>query len=246
MKEIRIPFNIKVYNKSAFRVETRGNADNPPKKVRILCTDLKYDDGPSVVAAVEISEGKEIVERYFSNGYYFRDRTNYWDLVLIKPKFEDGDIIKSNRFKESVVIYRGTNYMGEILSDTFYDFNDGTINILSKNCGGFGETKDYYLATEDEKKIFFDALAKNGKRWNDEKKCIEPIKKKYNFKQDDLCLFRDTDYELWKMSLFVKQDTDGVFRMYNEGCHKQCIPFNDETKHLLNKSENAPEKYQTW
>ena len=40
MKVIRIPFSLEEYQKGGYEIETRGDEDVPPQKVRILCNDL--------------------------------------------------------------------------------------------------------------------------------------------------------------------------------------------------------------
>ena len=51
---------------------------------------------------------------------------------------------------------------------------------------------DFRHATEAEKQELLDALAKEGKRWNAEKKCIEDIPK-CKFKKGDKVLICDND-----------------------------------------------------
>lgn len=97
-----------------------------------------------------------------------------------KADFKDGDIIYqwvSDVNKSMLIILRND-----------YTFKEGEDNIPSYaivNLKGdltineiFGtfDVTEFRLATENEKTILFDALAKDGKQWDLEKKCIEPLK----------------------------------------------------------------------
>ena len=54
--------------------------------------------------------------------------------------------------------------------------------------------------------------------------------------------------DLWECGLFSNINIDAYEYKYNcigsEYCY--CIPYNDETKHLIGTSEEAPEYYRHW
>ena len=88
------------------------------------------------------------------------------------------------------------------------------------------------LATEEEKKQFFSALEKEGKRWDSDKKAIVDLKPKVELKPFDKVLVRDFGSQAWQVSLFGYKDSD--FYYCCNGCGRnQCIPYNEETAHLL-------------
>lgn len=88
------------------------------------------------------------------------------------------------------------------------------------------------LATEEEKKQFFSALEKEGKRWDSDKKAIVDLKPKVELKPFDKVLVRDFESQAWQVSLFGYKDSD--FYYCCNGCGwNQCIPYNEETAHLL-------------
>ena len=88
------------------------------------------------------------------------------------------------------------------------------------------------LATEEEKKQFFSALEKEGKRWDSDKKAIVDLKPKVELKPFDKVLVRDFGSQAWQVSLFGYKDSD--FYYCCNGCGwNQCIPYNEETTHLL-------------
>ena len=61
-------------------------------------------------------------------------------------------------------------------------------------------------------------------------------------------LVRDKHKEKWNCNFFSHISYDCVYYPYiaiNTG-YTYCIPYNDETKHLVGTSEEAPEFYKYW
>jgi hypothetical protein len=82
----------------------------------------------------------------------------------------DGEIVVNGM--DTIAIYAGTNKTGGIM--TYAALHGQRLQtVVSEE--GWGYTYDYHPATDAEKRRLFDALAKQGKRWNAEKKCIEDL-----------------------------------------------------------------------
>lgn len=112
--------------------------------------------------------------------------------------------------------------------------------------------KDYYAytdndrpATDSEKQQLFSALAKEGKRWNPDTKQIEDLPKKCEFKPMDWCLMRDVD-EVEYRGFVTSEWVLCQFSHYLEGYKfvavggnwfGECIPYNEETAHLLGTTD---------
>lgn len=64
----------------------------------------------------------------------------------------------------------------------------------------------------------------------------------------DKVLVRDTDFVCWKVQFFsyIKKDEESYPYVCINNTHTYCIPYNDDTKHLLGTSEEAPEFYRYW
>ena len=64
-------------------------------------------------------------------------------------------------------------------------------------------------------------------------------------KQFDKVIVRDTRYEAWSCTIFSHLQCDDCGYPYHtaSGIHVCCIPYNDETKHLVGTTEEAPEYY---
>jgi hypothetical protein len=100
------------------------------------------------------------------------------------------------------------------------------------------------LATDSEKQQLFDALEKKGKAWDAEKKEFVNLKPKVEFKPFDKVLCRNSKDDTWEADFFARltrKEIDytqsgkylcvGDLWMY-------CIPYNEETAHLLGTTDD--------
>ena len=64
----------------------------------------------------------------------------------------------------------------------------------------------------------------------------------------DKVLVGDTHSKPWRCSLFSHIETDRHLFPYatSGGNYSYCIPYNDDTKHLVGTTEEAPEFYRYW
>lgn len=146
------------------------------------------------------------------------------------PEFKDGDIVV---YGKSVAIcrkiYKHTLY--------FYVSIDETFGLLLDDNRVSAE--GYRYATEAEKKQLFEALAKKGKRWNAENKQIEDLFKKCEFKPMDWCLMKDSTkyWELCQFAYTRKVHGTTIYSAVGGLIYYKCIPYNEETKHLLGTTD---------
>lgn len=159
-----------------------------------------------------------------------------------QPEFKDGDIAFADfgNIQDVFIVSGKTN-----LSEGYYSFialNLNSTKALSIGCKTSFFKKNLNtlrLATEEEKQQLFDALAEEGKAWNVEKKMIVDLPKKCEFKAMDWCLMRDKK-ETWKLCQFSFFDDGGYEAPYNAvggNWFDECIPYNEETKHLLGTTD---------
>ena len=151
--------------------------------------------------------------------------------------FKKGDIIHFQNEDDETAIFNFRE--GKYVYIYFY-YNDrnGTIcynDIIADN---------FRIATEEEKQKMFDALAKEGKRWNAENKFIEDIKKEYQFKPFDKVLVRDCERDLWEISFFgnYSKRPEYRYKCMNSFYH-ECIPF-DGNEELLGTTNDCPTIYK--
>ena len=235
MKETKIPFNLDDYYKEDHEVETRGSADEPPKKVRILCTDFSIDSKKLIIAAIsrtnsDTKECYEEIKRYQVNGKC-GDEDSPLDLMLVTREFEDGDIIFASLHNSTqcfIFIF------GDVERPSIAWFTGQPWSYHTNSEWSY-DTKR--LATESEKQLLFNIFAKEGKRWNAEKKCIEPL---CSLKPFDKVLVRNYDRGKW-FATFLSNIESNEFRVCDGTCYTQCIPYNNETKYLLGTNKNPKE-----
>lgn len=95
------------------------------------------------------------------------------------------------------------------------------------------------FATDSEKQQLFDALAKKDKTWDAEKKQIVDLKPKCEFKPFDKVLWRNEKDDVWEADLFshYREESQYPFRCIGFSS-KYCIPYNEETAHLLGTTDD--------
>lgn len=131
-------------------------------------------------------------------------------------EFKDGDIVV---YGKSVAICR--RIYKHTLS--FYVSLNEMVGLLFAD--EVESSEEYRFATDEDKQQLFDALAKEGKAWDAEKKQIVDIKKEHQFKPFEKVLVRDSYNDMWRASFFshIKED-DG--RYVTTGLTwKFCIPY---------------------
>lgn len=110
------------------------------------------------------------------------------------------------------------------------------------------------LATEDEKQKLFDAIKAHGYRWNAKTKTLENlIVPKFDpktLKPFDKVLVRDREQGYWRINLFShyvhNENNRRRYYCIHDISYKYCIPYNDDTKHLVGTDNEAPEFYRYW
>ena len=120
------------------------------------------------------------------------------------------------------------DYVGEvniICNETF--FANGTISTLGDECLLFPSKDNRDWST-----------------WKNPKSKAERFDPK-TLKTYDKVLVRDYFDTVWIASFFSSQRTKTEFGCVN-GTWKYCIPYNDDTKHLVGTTDDAPEYYRYW
>ena len=90
------------------------------------------------------------------------------------------------------------------------------------------------------------------KEQRDWSKFTAPWRKKERFdhkilKVLDKVLVKDIHSQLWKIGIFSHYIESDTFPYKCVGDnYKLCIPYNEETKHLVGTTEEAPEYYRCW
>ena len=110
--------------------------------------------------------------------------------------------------------------------------------VCKYSFGGIGN-KILRYATEEEKQQLFDALAKECKVWDSEKKQIVDLKPKWNPKAFDRVVTRVDDNAIWTANIFSHVDQYGEYNTIGcVGGYPYCLPYNDETAKLIGTTNN--------
>ena len=146
------------------------------------------------------------------------------------------DCPKGTKFYTSVW---GEASFERILERGFY-----TIGIDTLSGYKYLTKEGRYINADDAECILFPS--KDQRDWS---KFTAPWYKKEKFdpktlKPFDRVLVRDRDVEHWMCGLFSHIVNDEYLCIGS--CYKHCIPYNDETKHLVGTNEEAPEYYRYW
>lgn len=162
-------------------------------------------------------------------------------LEIEKPEFKDGDIVTIMPRIGDKLIY----LFKEEDNEKYYGhaFLDGNIAIVNEDSYCQKDFSTARPSTEEEKQQLFEALAKKGKAWNAEKKQIVDLKPKVELKPFDKVLCRNSKDDTWEADFFARltrKEIDytqsgkylcvGDLWMY-------CIPYNEETAHLLGTTD---------
>jgi hypothetical protein len=156
-----------------------------------------------------------------------------------QPEFKDGDIvtITFNWGEDIVYIFKSEDSN----SYSYYAWLNGSIPTIIESSHPKSDIYTVRLSTEQEKQQLFDALAKEGKAWDAEKKQIVDLKPKVELKPFDKVLVRDGKNEIWEPAFFFRnlshlnvynyQTVGGESRVY-------CIPFNEKTAKLIGTTDD--------
>lgn len=165
-----------------------------------------------------------------------------------QTEFKDGDVVVTDAvpslyYSKCIFILKGDFNTGESCANSyiFYniDNNDFCFDVLDTEI----RDRNIHLATEEEKLILFDALAKKGKAWDAEKKLVVDLKTKCEFKPMDLCLMKyigQYNNRGWELCQYAytehRVSSSGEQRDFYHAIggeiYAECIPYKGN-EHLL-------------
>lgn len=226
-----------------------------------LCGDCELfmiepgEDYPVVVHVPAINR----VIRFTEDGKYFKDggvcvlfpSREQRDWSKFQRPFKDGDVIyvSTRMFKWVSIFKKETAY--KII--TYADYNLDVNRFYGADHEGMPlclhkAILEKRIATEEEKQKLFNAIKEHGYTWNAVTKTLEKLdEQKFDpatLKPFDRVLVRNVLTDKWRIGFFEKIDTENSKYDTAYSSYRHCIPYNDETKHLLGKAEMEPEFYQ--
>ena len=201
-----------------------------------LCTTGRYSLEDKDAAQTYI---KDIEERL--GGKLNRDTL---EAEKTQPEFKDVDIVVTDAvpsmcYSKCIFILKGdlNKYESSANSYIFYNINNNHISfdVLDTSI----RESNIHIATYSEKQQLFDALAKKGKVWNAEKKQVVDLKIKWMTPNPfDRVITRKAYDDIWTANIFSHMNSCGEYVAIGcAGCYHYCLPYNDETAHLLGTTD---------
>lgn len=144
-------------------------------------------------------------------------------------EFKDGDIVV---YGQSVAICRRI-YKYTL---SFYVSLNEMVGLLFAD--EVESSEEYRFATDEDKQQLFEALAKENKAWDAEKKQIVDLKLKCKFKPFDKVLGRNEKDDIWEAELFSRYNEESQYPFRCIGfARKYCIPY-EGNEYLLGTKNN--------
>ena len=161
-------------------------------------------------------------------------------------EFKDGDVVVSDGiaplfYSKCIFILKGDINTVEIKARAYVLYNECKDSIYFDTFATKLRERNIHLATNSEKQQLFDALAKEGKAWDVEKKKIVGLPPKFDeLKPFDKVLVRDDKEDLWFANIFSYRHRDMYYCLGE--CYRYCIPYEGNEK-LLGTMDDVSEKH---
>lgn len=155
-----------------------------------------------------------------------------------QPEFKDGDVlfVKCND-SAFIEIFEYSKKNGDLCDHASLDITNQILDISGKYIIRKDEITELRLATEEEKKQLFSALANKGKAWDAYKKKVVNLKPKFDeLKPFDKVVVRCSEADRWSIDFFSHKVHNGYI-CTGDAWFGYCLPYNDETSHLLGTTD---------
>ena len=185
--------------------------------------------------------------------FTLQDNYHLWTIQDAK----DGDVLaiswlEGKNLFEKIIIFKKYHNEGvglysmpcvEGYGSTFMNgkmlFTDEKVPYFSKTW-----TCNLHPATKEQRDRLFQIIKEAGYKWNVESKTFEVKFDPKTLKPFDKVLVRDNINNPWVCDHFSYINHANIC-ITTARC-KYCIPYNDDTKHLIGTTDEAPEYYRYW
>ena len=141
-------------------------------------------------------------------------------------------------YSKCIFILKGDLNKDESRANSYIFYNINNNHISFDVLDTAIRDSNIHLATDTEKQQLFDALAKENKAWDAEKKQIVYLKPKWTPKPFDKVMTRVDGNAIWSANIFSHIDQNGEY--VTIGCiagYPYCLPYNEETAHLIGTTD---------
>ena len=202
---------------------------------------IKYNDAFLCTTARYSLEDKDAAQTYINTiEERLGGKLNRETLEIEKQtEFKDGDVVFV-RLKRFCFIEIFNYFKGDYLYDhASLSTKTHTIDICGKYPIYKDEIVEIRIANDSEKKQLFEALSKENKVWNAEKKQVVDLKIKWiTPKPFDRVITRNAYDDIWTANIFSHMNSCGEYVTIGcAGGYHYCLPYNDETAHLLGTTD---------
>ena len=141
---------------------------------------------------------------------------------------------------------KGTKLYSTIYGDVTFELIDENmlepivVRIYDRHVGSFSADGKLFVDCDGGCTLF---PSKDQRDWNK----FKTNKSKFDPKTlqaFDKVLVRDADICRWNCAFFSYKSE--YLYLTTDGSYKYCIPYNDDTKHLVGTADEAPEFYRYW
>lgn len=241
-KMIRVPFEVELAKKitngyAEGRIVTRDG-----RSARVICWD--FSNIQNIVSAISQEDGVENVSYNFHDGTCSLSLQCDEDLFLEIPEymtFKDGHVIAYDNVKDVFFIIGSKCSMTDENPHYYVKYEKGYLTFGAED--SFCRLKYSRLVTEEERQKFIDALKESKEPQAKEYLKLFfgiEVKQEYEFKPFDKVLVRDGNDGVWVADIFSNYSNNSEWKYKTVGGSpwKQCIPYNEQTAHLLGTTEN--------
>lgn len=173
------------------------------------------------------------------------DKSHIGECVFIFKEARASDIKTDVNNPLAIIGYCGINHIG----------------FTSQLSGlGFGDTVNctYYPATKEQRDLLFQKMKEAGYEWDADKKELKKLvvfgcKAPNRFdpktlKEFDKVLVKDDGDWIWRVDIISvpAKYNDNIPYLIGDNDFDWIIPYNEDTKHLIGTSDDAPEYYKYW
>ena len=175
-----------------------------------------------------------------------------WSKFKVEPEMVEGEVYYCSLFNRHNAIYihrKTTSFKTEYYAKL--DLCDLGLLVNGIITTNEENIKELRKATKEEEQQLLNTIKRGSYKWDKDKKELVRLEPKFDIntlKPFDKVLGRDKNSSVWRCDFFshigdkyCKFICTGIGNNY-----AQCIPYNDETKHLINTTEIPPDKYITW
>ena len=264
-KMITIPFDLRRAEKITSGVEPGKIVTRCGMDARIVCWDYQSMSNDYPILALIRQDNQERPIPYSLDGkynIYSYKEENDDDLLLSVPEwaiYKDGDIIYCEVDNGDSGVCKWVSILKgkvECFDGDLYTDEYATYIIESNTCkgemsfDGYADNIDTIaLANEHQKQYLIESLKQSkdpkakeclkrffGIEENPNHSNTEKTGKEFELKPFDKVLVRDDD-GIWFAGIFSHLRGDGQFFCAGGNLWEQCLPYNDQTKHLLGTTD---------